>query len=58
MPLLCSPKNCCETSFQAVRSDHLQCLAEMSKEALDALDIYGQTALHLAAKLGHLDIVE
>lgn len=30
----------------------------MGKEALESRDIYGQTALHLAAKLGRLDIVE
>uniref|UniRef100_A0A0N5AMI4 ANK_REP_REGION domain-containing protein n=1 Tax=Syphacia muris TaxID=451379 RepID=A0A0N5AMI4_9BILA len=49
---------CCKTAFQAVRADHLECLAAMSKSDLSSRETSGQTPLHIAAKLNRLKIVD
>ncbi|MCP9265651.1 Espin [Dirofilaria immitis] len=53
-----STSSCCDDAFKAVRSNHINCLANMNKKDLEQRDINGQTPLHVAAKLGCLQAIE
>ncbi|VDN18326.1 unnamed protein product [Gongylonema pulchrum] len=55
---LLSTNNCCDNAFQAVRSNHIQCLTVMNRLNLEERDINQQTPLHVAAKLGRLQAIE
>ncbi|MFH4974287.1 hypothetical protein AB6A40_000996 [Gnathostoma spinigerum] len=49
---------CCDNVFQCVRNGHTRCLEQLTREEVELLDHHGQSALHLAARLGRVDIVE
>ncbi|VDM98406.1 unnamed protein product [Thelazia callipaeda] len=51
-------ESCCNDAFKAVRANHLNCLTKMNKEDLEQKDINGHTPLHIASKLGFLQVID
>uniref|UniRef100_A0A0M3HZF2 ANK_REP_REGION domain-containing protein n=1 Tax=Ascaris lumbricoides TaxID=6252 RepID=A0A0M3HZF2_ASCLU len=58
MSVIATQGSCCINAFRAVRSGHLRCLAAMSNDQLQERDLYQQTPLHIAAKLGQLGAID
>uniref|UniRef100_A0A914S030 ANK_REP_REGION domain-containing protein n=1 Tax=Parascaris equorum TaxID=6256 RepID=A0A914S030_PAREQ len=58
MSVIATHGTCCINAFRAVRSGHVRCLAAMNNDQLQERDIYQQTPLHIAAKLGQLGAID